>query len=129
MEKGEGVSGIHFAKGHGFAGALAAAALLALCGCTDASSAKLASLESEVATLRAQARRADDYIAILNLQSIYGYYVDKSQWDQAADLFAKNATLEIAGRGLFTGQDRIREYLHQLGPLQYGKLFNHTQLQ
>jgi hypothetical protein len=120
---------MHFAKIDRYAGALAAATLLALGGCTDASSAKLASLESEVATLRTQARRADDYIAILNLQSIYGYYVDKSQWDQAADLFAKNATLEIAGRGLFTGQDRIREYLHQLGPLQYGKLFNHTQLQ
>lgn len=73
--------------------------------------------------------RADDHLAILNLQSIYGYYVDKSQWDQAADLFSKDATLEIAGRGLFTGQDRIREYLHQLGPLEYGKLFNHTQLQ
>ncbi len=109
--------------------AVAVAALVALAGCSSGDSTRLAELEAEVATLRARADRATDYIDILNLQSIYGYYVDKSQWDQAADLFADNATLEIAGRGLFKGQDRIREYLHELGPLEYGKLFNHTQLQ
>jgi hypothetical protein len=104
-------------------------AMLAGCGSGANDAGQVAALQAEVTQLRAQSQRADDYIAILNLQSIYGYYVDKSQWDQAADLFAPDATLEIAGRGLFTGQDRIREYLHQLGPLQYGKLFNHTQLQ
>lgn len=55
--------------------------------------------------------------------------MDKSRWDDAADLFAPEATLEIAGRGLFSGQVRIREYLHQLGKLEYGRLFNHMQLQ
>lgn len=113
----------------GCAIAAMATALLALGGCTDGGEARLAALEAEVATLRAQAGHADDYIDIINLQAIYGYYVDKSQWDQAADLFAKDATLEIAGRGLFAGQDRIRQYLHELGPLQYGRLFNHMQLQ
>ncbi len=109
--------------------ALALAVLLALGGCSSSDNTRLAELEAEVEALRASASRASDYIDILNLQSIYGYYVDKSQWDQAADLFASDATLEIAGRGLFKGQDRIREYLHELGPLEYGKLFNHTQLQ
>lgn len=109
--------------------AVVLATLAALGGCSSGDSARLGALEAEVATLRARADRASDYIDILNLQSIYGYYVDKSQWDQAADLFSRNATLEIAGRGLFKGQDRIREYLHELGPLEYGKLFNHTQLQ
>jgi hypothetical protein len=113
----------------GCAIAAMATALLALGGCTDGGETRLAALEAEVATLRAQAGHADDYIDIINLQAIYGYYVDKSQWDQAADLFAKDATLEIAGRGLFAGQDRIRQYLHELGPLQYGRLFNHMQLQ
>jgi hypothetical protein len=113
----------------GCAIAAMATALLALGACTDGSEARLAALEAEVATLRAQASHADDYIDVINLQAIYGYYVDKSQWDQAADLFAKDATLEIAGRGLFAGQDRIRQYLHELGPLQYGRLFNHMQLQ
>jgi hypothetical protein len=108
----------------------AAAALLAVAGCSGSSqSRQLEQLQADLAQLRTQAQRADDYVDILNLQSIYGYYVDKSQWDQAADLFSADATLEIAGRGLFVGQDRIREYLHELGPIQYGRLFNHLQLQ
>jgi hypothetical protein len=110
----------------------AAAAAVALSACSagdDANRAQLATLQAEVSALRGQAQRADDYIAVSNLQGIYGYYVDKSRWDDAADLFAQDATLEIAGRGLFTGQARIREYLHQLGPMEYGRLFNHMQLQ
>jgi hypothetical protein len=109
------------------------AAVLCASGCSQgegpALRQELAALQSEVATLQQQARLADDYIAIANLQAIYGYYVDKSRWDDAADLFAADATLEIAGRGLFKGQPRIREYLHQLGPMEYGRLFNHMQLQ
>ncbi|HTQ35878.1 MAG TPA: nuclear transport factor 2 family protein [Steroidobacteraceae bacterium] len=113
-------------------GAVALAAL-AIAGCSRDGganlSAQLAELHSQVAALQHQAQRADDYIAIANLQAVYGYYVDKSRWDDAADLFAKDATLEIAGRGLFRGQDHIRTYLHQLGDMQYGRLFNHMQLQ
>jgi SnoaL-like domain len=86
-------------------------------------------LHTEMASLKAQAQVAADYVDIANLQAIYGYYVDKSRWDDAADLFTRDATLEIAGRGLFAGQDRIREYLGNLGPLEYGRLFNHMQLQ
>ncbi len=92
-------------------------------------SARLSKLETEVASLRQQAQSTADYAAIANLQAAYGFYVDKSRWDDAADLFAANATLEIAGRGLFTGQPRIREYLHQLGEMTYGRLYNHMQLQ
>ncbi|MEO0317123.1 MAG: Bile acid 7-alpha dehydratase [Pseudomonadota bacterium] len=91
--------------------------------------ARLATLETEIVALRQQAAAATDYVAIANLQASYGFYVDKSRWDDAADLFAADATLEIAGRGLFTGQPRIREYLHQLGDMAYGRLYNHMQLQ
>jgi SnoaL-like domain len=103
----------------------------AFTGCSQSggSAQELAALKAEVAALKLQSDRAHDYVDIANLQSIYGYYVDKSRWDDAADLFAGNATLEIAGRGLFVGQARIREYLHQLGELEYGRLFNHMQLQ
>jgi hypothetical protein len=117
-------------RGYGRGLGPAVAALLVVSGCSGSNeSRQLEQLQAEMAQLRTQAQRADDYIDILNLQSIYGYYVDKSQWDQAADLFAVDATLEIAGRGLFVGQDRIREYLNELGPAQYGRLFNHMQLQ
>ena len=46
---------------------------------------------------------------IINLQSIYGYYVDKTLYDEAADLFAEDATLEIAGRGLFRGIEIVAD--------------------
>jgi len=90
---------------------------------------QLQDLQAKMATLQQEAGLAGDYIDIANLQTAYGYYVDKSRWDDAADLFADDATLEIAGRGLFRGQDRIREYLNNLGPLEYGRMYNHMQLQ
>jgi len=104
----------------------------ALAGCNQkaaTSDPEFAALRTQVAALEKRAQRADDYVDLVNLQGAYGYYVDKSRWDDAADLFAKDATLEIAGRGLFVGQDRIRDYLKQLGPLEYGRLYNHMQLQ
>ncbi len=90
---------------------------------------EIAALREEVAALRRKAEAATDYVAICNLQASYGYYVDKTLWDQAADLFAPEGTLEIAGRGLFKGQDRVRQYLHRLPSLEYGTVFNHMQLQ
>ena len=90
---------------------------------------ELAALRREVAELRAQARAASDYVALCNLQAGYGYYVDKGLWDQAADLFAEGGTLEIAGRGVYKGRERVRAYLKKLPPYGDGTLFNHMQLQ
>ncbi|HTX16901.1 MAG TPA: nuclear transport factor 2 family protein [Candidatus Baltobacteraceae bacterium] len=86
-------------------------------------------LKTQVAALQTQATAAQDYVALANLQAIYGYYVDKCKWDQVADLFAKDGTLEIGLRGVWVGQDRVRAYLHTLPDLKYGTLFNHVQLQ
>lgn len=110
---------------------LFASLFVASCSRQDGSAmtARIEALEQQVATLRQQVQTADDYVDIANLQAIYGYYVDKSRWDDAAALFAPDATLEIAGRGLFRGQQRISEYLHQLGDMTYGRLYNHMQLQ
>jgi hypothetical protein len=107
------------------------AAFLGLTACDSSrqADADLAALKVQVAQLQQQAQAATDWTAVANLQATYGYYVDKMRWDDAADLFAKDGTLEIAGRGLFVGQDRIRTYLHALGKLEYGTLFNHMQLQ
>lgn len=90
---------------------------------------EVAALRREVADLRAQAQAATDYIAISNLQRSYGYYVDKGLWDEAADLFAEDGTLEIAGRGVYHGRERVRDYLHHLPTYERGILFNHMQLQ
>jgi len=104
-----------------------------LAGCARSPSPEvaqqIASLQSRVDALQKKAQANEDYAAIANLQAIYGYYVDKSRWDDAAALFSDDATLEIAGRGQFRGRARVSEYLHQLGDLEYGRLFNHMQLQ
>ena len=91
--------------------------------------AELTRLKAEVAELSRKAQAAEDYIAISNLQRAYGYYVDRACWDDAADLFAPESRLEINGRGVYLGQDRVRAYMHRFGPPEYGQLFNHMQLQ
>jgi SnoaL-like domain len=85
--------------------------------------------ETELSILRAELAELRAERDIIRVQTAYGYYVDKAQWDEAADLFARDATLEIAARGQFRGQDRIRAYLHALPPLEHGTVFNHMQLQ
>lgn len=86
-------------------------------------------MKSRMDDLSKRAAAAEDYIAISNLQRSYGYYVDKGQWDDAADLFAEDGTLEIAGRGLYKGQDRVRQYMNNFPNFERGVLFNHMQLQ
>jgi len=91
--------------------------------------AEVEALKTQVAALAKQVQNSQDYIAICNLETAYGYYVDKAKWDEVADLFTKDATLEIGLRGVYKGQDRVRAYMHKLPDLKYGTLFNHMQLQ
>ncbi|MBT2186953.1 nuclear transport factor 2 family protein [Sphingobium nicotianae] len=86
-------------------------------------------LRADVAALGARAAKADDYVEICNLQAAYGYYVDKGRWDDAAALFTADGTLELAGRGVYVGRERVRAYLHHLPPYGHGVLYNHMQLQ
>jgi acetyl esterase/lipase len=66
-----------------------------------------------------------------NLQRVYGYYIDRAMWDQAADLFADDATFESGQQGVYAGKKRVREFLGTLGPngLVEGWLNDHIQLQ
>lgn len=86
-------------------------------------------LLARIEQLEARAQANEDYRALVNLQGAYGYYVDKGQWDKAADLFAAEGTLEIAGRGVYVGRERVRSYLHHLPAYGHGTIFNHMQLQ
>jgi hypothetical protein len=69
--------------------------------------------------------------AIENLQRIYGFYLDKGFWSEAADLFAEDGVYEIAGRAVFRGKDRVREYLQSIDAEypQDGRLYDQMQLQ
>jgi len=90
---------------------------------------EIAALKAELADLRARVQANEDYREIANLQAAYGYYVDKGLWDKAAELFAEDGTLELAGRGVYVGRERVRAYLHHLPPYGPGVLYNHMQLQ
>lgn len=93
--------------------------------------ATIATLEQAVAAAERKVERLKDFDAIENLSAVYGHYVDESMQDDIADLFAADGIVEILGRGVYYGQDRVRQYMHNLGPVgqQDGRLFNHMHLQ
>lgn len=97
-----------------------------------AAAAAIEQLHADLDRIGTQLDRLQDEREIKNLQRSYGYYVDKGLWDGVADLFAEeDGTLEIGGRGVFVGRERIAEYMHWLTPEgpQEGQVFNHTQFQ
>jgi hypothetical protein len=85
----------------------------------------------ELADLRRRLEALADVQAIENLQNAYGYYIDKWQWDQAAGLFAQDATLEVGQRGVYVGRDRIRRSFELDGApgLHQGEVNDHIQYQ
>jgi len=86
-------------------------------------------LQERIQKLEIELQLLRDEHEIMKLQRIYGYYVDKGLSDQVADLFTNDATLEIAGRGVYVGIDSIRAYMNTLPQLERGLLFDHMQLQ
>ncbi len=88
------------------------------CGQSSESARQIAALTNQVAVLKLQAQATRDWTSIANLQASYGFYLDTKRWDDAADLFARQATLEIEGPGLLEGQDNIRAYLRGLGEVE-----------
>ena len=88
-------------------------------------------LASRVTHLGTDVQRLADLDQIENLQRIYGFYIDKGQWTDAAALFTDDGEFEIQGRGVFRGPARVLEYLRAVGPegLQSGRLYDHMQLQ
>jgi hypothetical protein len=96
--------------------------------------ARIASLEAALARSEARVRTLEDIEKINKLQRAYGYYVDKGQWSQVADLFAEDSSVEIAARGVYLGRKGAeRLFLHAFGGgkdgLAEGRLFNHFILQ
>jgi hypothetical protein len=88
-------------------------------------------LRQQVAALRHQVQRLEDQNAIEKLQRIYGYYIDKGLWSQAADLFAADGEVDVAGRGSYVGQAHVLAYLRAIGPEgpAAGRLYDNMQLQ
>jgi len=83
-----------------------------------------ADLSRRVAALR-------DDTEVRNLQHAFGYYLDRKMYDDVADLFAADGSLEFAQRGAYVGHDHIRKalpYFFGPTPLARGELFDHIML-
>ncbi len=92
-------------------------------------------LEPAIENAERQIQRVKDYYDVENLESAYGYYLDKNLWNNLADLFAKDGSMELAQRGVYVGREHIRGFLQTVfgrgapdGPVA-GRLGNHLQLQ
>jgi hypothetical protein len=86
-------------------------------------------LEAQVRALELKLQRLKAVDEVENLESSYGYYADMSMQDATSALFTEDSTLEILGRGVFLGSDRIYEYMRRLGAPTPGRLFTHMQVQ
>ena len=88
--------------------------------------------EAVVADAQAQVGRVKDFHEIDNLTSAYGYYLDKNLWNDLANLFAANGSIELAQRGMYLGRERVRAFLFNVfgreGPSE-NRLGNHVQYQ
>jgi SnoaL-like protein len=91
----------------------------------------LAALAKRMADLSARAQRLSDEIEVTNLQHAYGYYVDRKMWDDVAELFAADGTMELGLSGVYAGRASIRRGLNAFGPagLAEGGINDHIQLQ
>jgi hypothetical protein len=97
-----------------------------------ASDRDINALQQQLDSVGKRIQRLQDLTEIEIVQHAYGYYVDKAQWRSLADLFADDATLEIGGKGIFTGKARVFEYmtvgLGSIGPKD-NSLIDHQQFQ
>jgi hypothetical protein len=113
-------------------GALALAALTAGAQ-AHAAPASDSGVQAQIAQLTAEVDRLEGAREVRKLQRAYGYYIDRGLWDEAADLFADDGSLEIGMDGVYVGKARIRDYLQRAGGgkpgLAYGQLNEHMQLQ
>lgn len=110
-------------------GAAIAAALMAI---APPASAQESDVEALLDGLDARITRLEDMNDIERVQRTYGYFVDKGQWTLLSQLFTQDATLEIGGKGIFTGQARVLDYMQTaFGPdgANIGMITNHMQFQ
>ncbi len=91
----------------------------------------LGKLETQADQKELALGRAESVRAIENLQAMYGYYIDKGQWQQAASLFSKDGSWEFGQSGVYIGNAHIERALALTGPqgLQQGQLNNYVMAQ
>ncbi len=71
---------------------------------TGAKSASLDQQARQLAQLEARLRHLSDTAAVQNLQHAYGFYTDRKMWDDVADLFTADGTLELDQQGCLSDE-------------------------
>jgi len=96
-----------------------------------ASSGKSMDTDSALASIAHRIRILQDIEEIENLISMYGYYLDKQQWDLLTDLFVEDSAMEISQRGIYVGRKSIMRAWELFGPqnIERNHLHNHIQMQ
>lgn len=93
----------------------------------------LAALDLQAELLLRNVGRARDIADIERLQNAYGYYIDRSEWDEVVDLLTDDATAEYGVAGVYRGKEQIRGLLYGVGygerGLQPQQLREHMQIQ
>ena len=89
---------------------------------------RLGHLESLADNRELQLGRVESVRALENLQNMYGYYIDKGQWRQAAALFSRDGSYEFGQGGVYLGTAHIERALSLMGPqgLAPGQLNNYV---
>jgi hypothetical protein len=81
----------------------------------------LTGLRAHVAELEQRKTLIEDVNAIERLQGAYGYYLDRGLWDEVANLFVSEGTIEVGLDGVYVGKERVREYLYARGGGRQGR--------
>ena len=94
---------------------------------------QISQLLPQIEAIDEQLTRVNDINEIKRLQRMYGYYLDRSQWDDVVDLLTNDATAEYAVGGVYEGKQQIRDLLYGIGygelGLQPQQLREHLQIQ
>lgn len=96
---------------------------LALTAVTLNVSAQSTRIDTEIDALTLRIETLEGGRAVKKLQRAFGYYVDRGLWDDAADLFIAEGSIEIGSDGVYIGSARIKEYLQRLHGGQAGLIY------
>ena len=114
---------IRFDRSGSVRAAIALGVLLAPLLALPAPAMAQGSLDAQVDALTTRVEHLEATRSVKKLQRAFGFYVDRGLWQDAADLFADDGTIEIGVDGVYAGKDRIREYLMRLHGGQEGLIY------
>jgi ABC-type amino acid transport substrate-binding protein len=69
----------------------------------------LPELMAHITEAERQLAIAEAYDGAENISNAYGYYIDEFQWDNMADVFARDGWKELSYIGTYVGRERIRQ--------------------